>query len=394
MTIDGGSAPLDAVNVDGIDRGIRDGAAVHAAALAAGFSTRLLPRQVLQVWTPGGETTSFTHGIPQSTTLAAVTYSQDLRMRRGLLGHEEISQPRGATFSLGRGRVAAKRYARKIGYPVVIKPALGDSTISVKPHVRNTIELDEAFDELLTPLRGRPGHTEAAYGITELRKPGWRKGEETVPPGYRVLVEEQIPGRYLRVLVLRGKIVSVVDCPDGPWGTGTSPVENLGELEGPVMSVVRGVTGAIPGLKVMSIDLVVPDDSAAARDEPGEPLVVDLSERPWLEVQHRLDPQSAERLAQRILGTDLSRDAIGAPRSWVQTQARFEGVVDPAAFTEAVSRYAGSLSLEADLEVTNGALGHVGGSLSGDPKLLAETAEVILDEGIQSQSAMKAKLIQ
>lgn len=182
MTIDGGSAPLGAVNVDGIDRGMRDGAAVHAAALAAGFSTRLLPRQVLQVWTPGGETTSFTHGIPQSTTLAAVTYSQDLRMRRGLLGHEEISQPRGATFSVGRGRVAAKRYARKIGYPVVIKPALGDSTISVKPHVRNAIELDEAFDELLTPLRGRPGHTEAAYGITELRKPGWRKGEKLSLP--------------------------------------------------------------------------------------------------------------------------------------------------------------------------------------------------------------------
>lgn len=383
---------MGAVSVDGIDRGMRDGAAVHAAALAAGFSTRLLPRQVLQVWTPREETTSFTHGIPQSTTLAAVTYSQDLRMRRGLLGHEGIPQPRGATFPVGRARGTARKYARRIGYPVTVKPALGDSTISVKPHVRNEIELDEAFDELLIPLCDRPGHTEAAYGITELRKPGWRKGKETVPPGYRVLVEEQIPGRYLRVLVLRGKIVSVVDCPDGPWGTGTSPVENLGELEGPVMSVVRGVTGAIPGLKVMSIDLVVPDDSAAARDESGEPLLVDLSERPWLEVQHRLDPQSAERLAQRILGTDLSRDAIGAPRSWVQTQARFERVVDPAAFTEAVSSYAGSLSLEADLEVTDSALGHVGGSLSGDPKLLAETAEVILDEGIQSQSAMKARL--
>lgn len=148
---------------------------------------------------------------------------------------------------------------------MTVKPALGDNTISVKRQVRNAIELDEAFDELPTPLCDRPGHTEAAYGITELRKPGWRN-------------------------------------------------------------------------------------------------------------------------------SGLSRDAIGAPRSWVQTQARFEGVVDPAAFTKAVSRYAGSLSLEADLEVTDSGLGHVGGSLSGDPKLLAETVEVILDEGIHSQSAMKARL--
>src|SRR5690625_651478 len=112
---------------------MRDGVIVHSAALAAGLNTRLLSRQVLQVQTPEGETTAFTHGVPQSSTLAAVTYSQDLRMRRGLLGHAGIPQPRGATVAIGRERNAALRYAEEIGYPVVIKPALGDSTIDVKP---------------------------------------------------------------------------------------------------------------------------------------------------------------------------------------------------------------------------------------------------------------------
>lgn len=81
MTIDGGSAPLDAVSVDGIDRGMRDGAAVHAAALAA------------------------------------VTYSQDLRMRRGLLGHEGILQPARSDILRGAGQSRSQKIRAKNRIP-------------------------------------------------------------------------------------------------------------------------------------------------------------------------------------------------------------------------------------------------------------------------------------
>lgn len=394
MNADAGAIHHANENMVGIDRGMRDGVLVHAAALAAGFSTRLLPRQVLQVWTPGGETTSFTHGIPQSTTLAAVTYSQDLRMRRGLLGHYGISQPRGATFEVGRARGAAARYAQKVGYPVVIKPAIGDSTTSVQSNVGNATELDEAFDELLTPLRERPGHTEAAYGITELRKPGRRKGKETVPPGYRILVEEQVSGRYLRVLVLHGEILSFIDCPAGPWGIGNSSVEELGDLTQPVGEIVREVTGALPGLKVVSVDLVIPEESAAGNSGSANALVVDVSERPWLEVQRRIDPQLATGLARRILGADLDPSTIPSPKSRVKTHATFEGVIAPTAFLETLTNYAGSVPLDVNLEVTDSALGHVGGTLGGEPLQMAETVEILLHGGIESQVAMKAKLEQ
>lgn len=391
MTVLGSeSVQMEVTGTGSIGRGMRDGVAVHSAALAAGFSTRLLSRQVLQVYTPEGQTTAFTHGIPQSTTLAAVTYSQDLRMRRGLLGHGGIPQPRGATFSIGRGTNAAQRYAREIGYPVVIKPALGDSTIDVKRGISNATELREAFDELLTPLRDRPGHTEAAYGITELRKPGWRKGQETVPPGYRLLLEKEIAGRYLRVLVINGEIASVVHCPDGPWGQNNTSLDDFSEFEAPITEAVIAVTNELPGLRVLSIDLVVVADSPRNK-EPDPVLVVEVSERPWLEVQHRISLDLSEKLAQQILALDLPVHRFGAPKDHVETTVDFDGVIDPPTFADTVTTYAGSHGLAVDLEVTDRALGRVGGTLSGAPHQIAEIVEILLDDGIDSQVAMKAR---
>lgn len=376
-----------------VSRGMRDGVNVHTAALAAGLRTRLLPRQVLQVFTPAGETAAFTHGVPQSSTLAAVTFSQDLRMRRWLLGQAKVPQPRGGTFSVGRDRRTTRQYAQEIGFPVVVKPAQGDSTISVQRGVRNAAELDEAFDELLTPLRERPDHTEAAYGITELRKPGRKKGQETVPPGYQVLVEKELAGRYLRVLVMNSEVVSVVHCPDGPWGQNCTPIDDLADLKRPIAHIVRAVSQAIPGLSVISIDIVVAGDST--ENNVSDPvLVVDVSERPWLEVQHRIDPRLADELAHLILGLDLPGLSFTNSQEGIEADTQFEGVVDPEAFVEAVTSYAEPRQLEANLSVTDGALGRVGGALKGPPSEVSETVEFILESGIGSQTAMKATLTQ
>jgi hypothetical protein len=382
---------MQAANIGTIDRGMRDGVAVHTAALAAGLTTRLLSRQVLQIYAPEGETTAFTHGVPQGSTLAAVTYSQDLRMRRGLLGHAGIPQPRGATFSVGRGRDSALRYAREIGYPVVIKPALGDSTIDVKRGIHSAGNLNAAFDEFLTPVRHRPGHTEAAYGITELRKPGWRKGKETVPPGYSLLIEKELAGRYLRILVIDGHIASVVQCPNGPWGPNNTPMEDLGELKETVTDLVTAVGAELPGLRVLSVDVVVAPDSQLKEGSPPA-LVVEVSERPWLEVQHRIDPNLCRALAERILVTELPGRHFGASRDHIEAAAEFSGVIDPSAFVRTVISYAELLGVAAELSVTDTALGHVGGTLRGRPDRVAEIVEIVLDDGIDSQVAMKARL--
>lgn len=415
-----------------VSRGMRDGVEVHKAALQAGFNSRLLPRQVLQI-SRERSTTSFTHGIPQGSTLSGVTFTQDLRMRRGLLGKAGIPQPKGATFSIGKGRRPIRKYARKIGYPVVVKPALGDSTIDVERGVRGTKSLDRALNKLLVPPDQRPYSTRAAYGITELRAPGKYKGRLTVPPGYRVLVEEEVAGDYIRLLLLKGEFISAVRFNGDPWGEGLQ-VLSSSELSEPVRALALKTARALPGLELLSIDLVVRSESNSQssvrsrdshhgqdqeakadvvleNDEPGdedsqndyenqlrdeaEVLIVDVSERPWLEVQHKINPSLSNRLAQKIVHSAFETPAASTPRlGAMSVDLDFEGVVSPGEFIDAVKSYASNRKVDISLDIRNRALGYVGGRVVGTADEIVALAEIILDDGIDGQSAMKAEITQ
>lgn len=379
----GGPSPVT------VTRGMRDGAAVHTAALASGLSTRLLPRQVLQVFAPGGKTTAFTHGIPQSSSLSGVTFTQDLRMRRGLLGKAGVPQPRGATFSVGRSRGAAQRFAAKIGYPVVVKPALGDSTIDVTRGIRDRRQFAAAVEGLLTPPEERPGSTQASYGITELRKPGVKDGRVTVPPGYRFLVEEEISGDYLRVLVLEGRVLDVVHCPGGPWSGRASGSMRAAAWPSGLEETAAAVVAALPGLAVLSIDVVVPDSGTRA------PVVVDVSERPWLEVQHRCSPTEAARLAREVLTAGLPHTDLPPARDTSRDlELAFEGVIDPRGFVTAVNEQAAEDGVPLKLEVTDAARGYTGGTARSTPSYIATLVEGVLSQGVRGHTAMKADIAQ
>lgn len=372
-----------------VTRGMRDGVEIHKAALRAGFSTRLLPRQVLLVDGPAGESTAFTHGIPQYSTLSGVTFTQDLRMRRGLLGKAGLQQPRGATFSIGKSRASIRNYAARLGYPVVVKPALGDSTIDVIRGIRGSTDLEQALNALLVPPEERPDSTRAAYGITELRAPGLRDGRVTVPPGYRVLVEEQLSGRYLRILVLDGEPINVVEFEEDPWGE-TQLAETVTDLPRTVLEAVAGVVSALPGLAVSAIDVVVTKDDD---ERPQSVCVVDVSERPWLEVQHRLDRVLCENLADEVLRSGIA--AAGRRQMSPQKlDIRFRGVVSPEALCHVIEEHAEGLGIDVQLHVTSMATGEVAGTVASDCGVSAELAELVVGPGISGQTAMQAELRQ
>src|SRR5690625_5006925 len=79
---------------------------LHRAAIDAGYETILFPGQVLVLRAKksnsaergGHSDIVFVEGVPPSSTLSGVSYTQERRVRRALLQRRGIPVPRGATF--------------------------------------------------------------------------------------------------------------------------------------------------------------------------------------------------------------------------------------------------------------------------------------------------------
>ncbi|NDK30732.1 ATP-binding protein [Nesterenkonia haasae] len=367
---------------------LRDGFEVHAAALERDLAVTVLPRQVLLVGSgnPVLGDASFVHGVPQSSTVAGVTFAQDKRVRRALLEKQGFSVPRGATFSIGKSARQAVEFAERIGFPVVVKPTMGDNTIGVIPSVSDAEQMREAIEYLHTPLDIREDFTRASYAMTELREPGLRDGVPVAPSSYRFLVEREVSGQYVRVLVVDGTVRSALYCPSGPWKP-ESGFQDITEVIDPsIASTAVKAAKVIPGLALAAVDMIVPNfrENTPSKDT----VVVELSERPWLEAQWKLDPSLAAQLACQILSFELRGVPLGPTRSKITVQVRFDGAVAPAAFRDAYERQAARLDLKTELEVSDPALGHITGQVTGPPRLIAWLTETALDDGVEGHKAM------
>ncbi|SMX81550.1 hypothetical protein [Brevibacterium aurantiacum] len=370
-------------------KGIRDGYEVHRAALERGLNIRLLPRQVMQVMIPEDSDTvaGFAHGIPQQTSLAGATYAQDLRMRRAMLLKAGFSVPRGATFSVGRSRVLGRKFAERIGFPVVIKPAVGDNTIEVQTDITNKLQFKQAVEYLFTPPNNRKDFTRSAYALTELREPGKVNGKLVAPPGYRFLVEKQERGDYLRFLVIDGVVCNVLFCPDGPWKTRRVLVDDVTDTVHPsLIELATDAAKVVPGLNVVALDMVVPDYGVATSAEDAK--IVEFSERPWLSVQLKTSPQLASRMADLILEAALPETAGYQLRELVDTEVLIGGAVDPVALLDVLADQFSELGIDGRLYESDHTLGQIRGQVKGDPKKIAWVYERLLDKGIKKQRAM------
>lgn len=370
-----------------IDRAVRDGYEVHRAALAHGLDVVLLPRQVMEVKAPDGSVTAFTHGVPQQTTLAAATYAQDVRMRRDMVMRGGYMVPTGATFSMGGSRQAPYRYAaEKLGYPVVVKPAVGDNTVDVISGIKDHDELLEAIEYFQTPPTERPGYTRAAYALTELREPGVIDGRIVVPPSYRYLIEQQVSGEYLRFLVLDGRVLNVVLCPEGPWRSEPGDIRIVtDEVHASLTEIAVGVAAAIPGIALAAVDLVVKDRKANTSVE--DAVVVEYSERPWLAVQQYASDLLAQEAAEEILRFGVQAD-LPEPSNRVTVHFTIEGSVHPEKLLNALLAEFAEHGLVGDAELEDAAVGTLTGKATGSAAAVALIMESMIGEGIRGQRAM------
>ena len=113
-----------------------------------------------------------------AVSLAICTHKEATRL---LLRRTGVSVPRGRTFSYG-DFAGAKVFAERIGYPVVVKPAMGVRGIGVVANVGSESELDEAFDQL---VRSRLGKAD-------------------------FIVEQHITGRDYRIVVVGDEVIAAI----------------------------------------------------------------------------------------------------------------------------------------------------------------------------------------
>jgi hypothetical protein len=376
-----------------IDVALRDGYEVHCAALERGMDVTLLPRQVLMVGrgNPIVGDASFVHGVPQSSSLSGVTFAQDKRVRRALLEREGFTVPRGATFSIGHSAKRAMAFAERIGFPVVAKPTMGDNAVGAIPSIRSRGQLEEAIEYFHTPFEDREDFVRASYAMTELREPGLRDGMPVAPPSYRFLIERQISGQYIRLLVVDGTVRNAVFCPSGPSEAATTGVQDVTALIHPTITEYAvAAARVIPGLSVVAIDLVVPDFHTATGHKDIH--IVEYSERPWLALQDAHSKQLVQNLAEQLLRYELRGKPTLAFRELIEVEVRIDGAVAPEAFKEACAKMCAELGLESSLMLTDAAIGEVTGRLRGSARMIAWLIETALEGGIEGYRAMLAEL--
>lgn len=384
--------PSTAALLNSLDPAELDGVLALHAALRYGLDVEILPRQVLISVVEGNSNEmSFVHGIPGNTGLAPVTYAQDKRMRRAQMERAGIPIPKGATFSLGYGSKLAARYAKQIGYPITVKPAVGDNGIEGFLNIRNRRGMREALAYLSQPTTERETFTRASYGLTELREPGIEDGKVTVPPGYLFIVEKHLVGQYLRFLVVDGEVVSAILCEGYPVDrTLSGGREVLNELHPEVVDLAARAGQVIPGVPAVAVDIVIPNPAAPLEGQTYG--LVEYSERPYLWVQGVVDPELPLVLSDKIFRSyaDKLGFTLSAPRDEIELSFDAMAIPDARAGAKAMEETAKKWGFELQVSDVDQLGGSVSGTLSGDALLIAAFADALLDGKIDDTPVMMA----
>jgi hypothetical protein len=370
---------------------LRDGYEVLQAALRYGFDATLYPRQVLMIRHPdGGPELSFVHGVPQSSTLAAVTYAQDKPMRRELLARAGLPLPEAAAFAIGRDVGRARNFAEDIGYPVAVKPAVGDNMSEVL-FAGDEEELTHAIEYLRTPEAERPSFTRTAYGLTLLLEPETKDGVAVAPARYQFFVERWVSGQRLRLLVLDDKVISVVRS-EAQTDGASGAAEVLAEVHPDLTTLAVQASRAVPGLIVVALDVVAGDYTRPV--DAQETWIVDFSERPCLALQAGISDDLSQQLGAAILTAYATRSTVtlDTARDEVDLAFRAEGTTDPDGVAAAVSAAADSYGLAAHAQVSDRVEGIVDGTVSGRAGDAALVAELLLDGRLDGHRAMLMSL--
>ncbi len=354
-----------------------DGVLVLGDLLDRGLEIEVLPRQVVIAKDTEGKSYSFVHGLPGDSGLAPVTYAQDKRMRRSMMERQRMRIPRGATFSVGRGRDLAKKFANRIGYPVMVKPALGDNAIEATLNIMNDKDFDDAIDRLMVPPEKRPDFTRASYGLTELRAPGVVDGVVTVPPGFEFIVEKQPAGQCIRFFVLDGKMKNAVLCTGNPSNKSLTAAKDITlSISSHLREKVEKAGSLIPGLRAVTLDVMVTDYGGEAADAE----FIELSERPGFWVHRVADRDLARRLSHEMVSAYLGlTGSLAHDSDSVSYEFEAHAVPDVSLAQRMIADLAPVFNVSYEPAVSDHLEGTLSGTLAGYPYRVADFVDALLD---------------
>lgn len=371
-----------------------DGWLVHASAIRHGLHTWLLPGQALMTGSDSesmGEL-SFAHGVPLEGQLSMATLVQDKRIRRAMLEEQDIPIPKGATFSIGRGSRDARRYASRIGYPVVVKPMVGDNTIETLSNIASLEDLRAAMRYLKVAPPFRPDHIASSYAFTAIQTPR-EDGSAETRESYRYLIEKELSGRYIRTLTVHDELVSAVHAPHGAWSQIADGQDLLGTLHHSFEALISRVCHTFSGLSVVAVDVVVSEDPSLPLDQQNV-AVVEVSERPWLQLQRTHTPNRVYDLGDTILVGSADLHGIKLhPLSAepVARSLRWEGVPDETTFLNAVKTVADRLGVTGWAAMKDRVGGVACGHLEGRPEAIALLGELAIAGELEAEAVMSVE---
>ena len=348
----------------------KEGLLVHALRMPNSAQSLLLPRQLAyyyqQIPTPeaGAENvkpSGYVCGVSGRNLLPEVNFCQDIRAWRARLERAGIKVVKAASFS-GRSIRDHIRYARKIGYPVVLKPVIRNTLFEeyIKD-IKNDAELEFLFRQSRELKKQKASDLSASpYAMTRLSEDHVDEhGRTFLPLSVRYMVEKQQEGQQLRLIVAFGNVVAALTKP-----AGAKQWQQSADIHESYKAVGRKVAKVLQGMDFLRVDLIVDNPAAPASDD--NHVVIALSEHLKcykLTTDHFDTTQAILEQVAECKMPDLSKEAT--------IHVELSGVSNGQRLKQELADVANVLALTLKLDELDEVIGRVHFELSGPSWALA-----------------------
>lgn len=268
----------------------REGMLVHAMRMPNSVQELLLPRQLAYYYTQVPPRASspdaavgeaykplgFVCGVSGRNLLPTVNFCQDIRAWRARLERLGVKIVEGASFS-GRSTRDHIRYARKIGYPVAIKPVIRNTLFEeVIMDIGSDKELERLFREVRVLKKQKASDLSASpYAMTRLSEDYVdEQGNKFLPLSVRYMVEKQRFGHAVRLIVTRDKVLAAFVKPTGKdesWRQADA-------LHDSYLKLGTKIARRLQGMAFLRVDMIVDDPDAPINESQDNYAIVAISE--------------------------------------------------------------------------------------------------------------------